>query len=188
LRKDTFFGLYVDWFICRIGVKFSIFEKKYKMNKITKILVTVAICLAVGYFSGIETRSAILDWYPTLVKPIFNPPNWIFAPVWSLLYVLMGVAAGLVWDRIAYESEIVQKALLIFIIQLGLNALWSYIFFGLHNPMLAGLEIILLWLMIYESYILFAKVNKIAGYLLIPYLAWVAFAAILNASIWWLNR
>ena len=158
------------------------------MNKITKILVAVAICLAVGYFSGTVTRSAITDWYPTLNKPSFNPPNWVFAPVWTLLYVMMGVAAGLVWDRIAYESEIIQKALLFFIIQLGLNALWSYLFFGLKNPMLAGVEIVLLWLMIYETYFQFAKINKIAGYLLIPYLAWVSFAAVLNASIWWLNR
>lgn len=158
------------------------------MNKITKILVAVAICLAVGYFSGTATRSAITDWYPTLNKPSFNPPNWVFAPVWTLLYMMMGVAAGLVWDRIAYESEIIQKALLFFIIQLGLNALWSYLFFGLKNPMLAGVEIVLLWLMIYETYFQFAKINKIAGYLLIPYLAWVSFAAVLNASIWWLNR
>lgn len=158
------------------------------MNKITKILAVVVTCLVVGYFSGIVTRSAILDWYPTLVKPSFNPPNWIFAPVWSMLYIMMGVAAGLVWNRIDYEREIVKKALIVFAVQLALNALWSYLFFGLHNPMLAGLEIIVLWLMIYETYIQFAKINKIAGYLLLPYLAWVSFAAVLNASIWWLNR
>lgn len=158
------------------------------MNKITKILIVIVTCLAIGYFSGIVTRSAILDWYPTLIKPSFNPPNWIFAPVWSMLYIMMGVAAGLVWDRIDYDKETVKKALVIFAVQLALNALWSYLFFGLHNPMLAGLEIIVLWLMIYETYIQFAKINKIAGYLFIPYLAWVSFAAVLNASIWWLNR
>ncbi len=158
------------------------------MNKVIKILVVVAICLAVGYFSGTVTRSAILDWYPTLEKPSFNPPNWIFAPVWTALYVMMGVAAGLVWSRIDIEKELVKKALVFFIIQLVLNALWSYLFFGLKNPMLAGLEIILLWLMIYETYVQFAKINKIAGYLFIPYLAWVSFAAVLNASIWWLNQ
>lgn len=158
------------------------------MNKITRILSVVVTCLVIGYFSGIVTRSAIADWYPTLIKPSFNPPNWIFAPVWSMLYVMMGVAAGLVWDRMEQESEVVKKALLFFVIQLGLNALWSYLFFGLHNPMLAGLEIIVLWLMIYETYVQFAKINKIAGYLFIPYLAWVSFAAVLNASIWWLNR
>ena len=158
------------------------------MNKITRILSVVVTCLVIGYFSGIVTRSAIADWYPTLIKPSFNPPNWIFAPVWSMLYVMMGVAAGLVWDRMQQESEVVKKALLFFAIQLGLNALWSYLFFGLHNPMLAGLEIIVLWLMIYETYIQFSKINKIAGYLLVPYIAWVSFAAILNASIWWLNK
>lgn len=158
------------------------------MNKITRILSVVVTCLVIGYFSGIVTRSAIADWYPTLIKPSFNPPNWIFAPVWSMLYVMMGVAAGLVWDRMQQESEVVKKALLFFAIQLGLNALWSYLFFGLHNPMLAGLEIIVLWLMIYETYVQFAKINKIAGYLFIPYLAWVSFAAVLNASIWWLNK
>lgn len=158
------------------------------MNKITKILTVVVTCLAVGYFSGIVTRSAIVDWYPTLIKPSFNPPNWVFAPVWTLLYIMMGVAAGLVWNRIDFEKEIVKKALIVFAIQLGLNALWSYLFFGLHNPMLAGLEIILLWLMIYETYLQFSKINKISGYLFIPYLAWVSFAAVLNASIWWLNR
>jgi benzodiazapine receptor len=158
------------------------------MNKIVKIIAAVAVCLAIGYFSGTVTRSAILDWYPTLEKPSFNPPNWIFAPVWTALYILMGVAAGLVWNRIKYETETVKKALVFFIIQLILNAMWSYLFFGLRNPMLAGLEIIVLWLMIYETYIQFNKINKIAGYLFIPYLAWVSFAAVLNASIWWLNR
>ena len=158
------------------------------MNKIVKIIAAVAVCLAIGYFSGTVTRSAILDWYPTLEKPSFNPPNWIFAPVWTALYIMMGVAAGLVWNRIKYETEAVKKALVFFIIQLILNAMWSYLFFGLRNPMLAGLEIIVLWLMIYETYIQFTKINKIAGYLFIPYLAWVSFAAILNASIWWLNR
>lgn len=158
------------------------------MNKIVKIIAVVAVCLAIGYFSGTVTRSAILDWYPTLEKTSFNPPNWIFAPVWTALYIMMGVAAGLVWNRIKYQTEAVKKALVFFIIQLILNAMWSYLFFGLRNPMLAGLEIIVLWLMIYETYIQFTKINKTAGYLFIPYLAWVSFAAILNASIWWLNR
>src|SRR5690349_1711742 len=103
-----FFGLYVDCFICSIGLKFSIFGKKYKMNKITKIIVAIAICLGVGYSSSIVTSHAILDWYPTLIKPGFNPPNWIFAPVWTVLYIMMGVAAGLVWDRIDYNKETVK--------------------------------------------------------------------------------
>jgi benzodiazapine receptor len=159
-----------------------------KMNKTTRILAVVVTCLAVGYFSGIVTRSSIETWYPTLVKPSFNPPNWVFAPVWSMLFIMMGVAAGLIWDRIEAEKETVRKALIFFVIQLALNALWSFLFFGLKNPMLAGLEIIILWLMIYETYIQFTKINKIAGYLFIPYLLWVSFATILNGTIWWLNR
>jgi tryptophan-rich sensory protein len=86
------------------------------------------------------------------------------------------------------ETEKVKKALIVFAVQLALNALWSYLFFGLRNPLLAGLEIIVLWLMIYETYLQFSKINKIAGYLFIPYLAWVSFAMVLNASIWWLNK
>ena len=158
------------------------------MNKITRILTVVVTCLVIGYFSGMVTRSAIVTWYPTLVKPSFNPPNWIFAPVWSMIYIMMGVAAGLVWNRIDFEKELVKKALILFAIQLALNALWSYLFFGLKNPMLAGVEIILLWLMIFETYSKFVKINKIAGYLFIPYLLWVSFAMVLNGSIWWLNR
>lgn len=158
------------------------------MNKITRILVVVVTCLAIGYFSGMVTRSAITTWYPTLVKPSFNPPNWIFAPVWSMLYIMMGVAAGLVWNRIDHEKEAVINALIFFAVQLGLNALWSYLFFGLKNPLLAGVEIVILWLMIYETYTKFAKINNIAGYLLLPYLLWVSFAMVLNGSIWWLNR
>ena len=100
----------------------------------------------------------------------------------------MGVAAGLIWDRIEQEKEVVKNALIFFAVQLALNALWSFLFFGLKNPMLAGLEIIILWLMIYETYLKFTKINKIAGYLMIPYLLWVSFASVLNASIWWLNQ
>lgn len=158
------------------------------MNKYVKILIFVATCIAVGYLSGSVTRSAVTTWFPTLVKPSFNPPAWVFAPVWSLLYIMMGIAAGLVWNHIDFEREIVRKALLFFAIQLALNAIWSLIFFGLKNPLLALIEIILLWLMIYETYIKFIKIDKIASYLLIPYLLWVSFATVLNASIWWLNK
>jgi len=159
-----------------------------RMNKIVKIIIALIICLAVGYSASTVTRPSVESWYPTLVKPVFNPPNWIFMPMWTLLYILMAVAAGLVWDKIKEQTEEVKKALLFFIIQLTLNAIWSYLFFGLKNPLLALIEIALLWLMIYETYLKFIKINKIAAYLLIPYMAWVAFAAVLNASIWWLNK
>jgi len=160
------------------------------MNKYTRILIVVVTCLAIGYFSGMATQSSIKTWFPTLIKPSFNPPNWVFAPVWSMLYMMMGIAAGLVWNRMEHskDKELVKKSLIFFAIQLGLNALWSVLFFGLRNPMLALIEIVLLWLMIYETYIKFGKIDKIAGYLFLPYLAWVSFATILNASIWWLNK
>ena len=158
------------------------------MNKYLKIAVVVVTCVAIGYLSGTVTRESITTWYPTLIKPIFNPPNWIFAPVWSLLYIMMGIAAGLIWNRIDFDREIVKKALIFFTIQLALNALWSYIFFGLHNTLLALIEIALLWLMIFETYNQFKKIDRMAGWLLLPYLAWVSFASVLNASIWWLNR
>lgn len=157
------------------------------MNKYLKILIFVVICLAVGYLSSIVTKSSVETWYPTLKKPSFNPPNWAFPVAWTTLYIFMGIAAGLVWDKIEIKKEEVQKALLFFFIQLALNALWSILFFGLKNPMLALVEIVLLWLIIYETFMKFNKIDKIAGYLFIPYLFWVTFAIILNANIWWLN-
>jgi len=158
------------------------------MNKFVKIAIALIVCLLVGYSASVVTRPSVESWYPTLIKPIFNPPNWIFMPMWTFLYILMAIAAGLVWDKIKEQNDRVKKALAFFLIQLTLNAIWSYLFFGLKNQMLALIEIALLWLMIYETYLKFIKINKIAGYLLVPYLFWVAFAAILNASIWWLNR
>ncbi len=157
------------------------------MQRIIRIVLVVMTCLVVGYLSGKITQESITTWYPTIKKPVFNPPNWVFAPVWTILYAMMGVAGGLIWNYVETNRENVKKAFLFFIIQLGLNALWSYIFFGLHNPLLALIEIVLLWLMIFETYSQFKKIDRIAGMLLIPYLAWVAFATVLNVSIWWLN-
>ena len=158
------------------------------MNKSLKIALCVIICLAVGFLSSLVTRDSVATWFVTVNKPFFNPPGWVFAPVWTTLYIAMGVAAGLVWAQIAIHQQPVKKALIFFTIQLLLNAGWSYIFFGLHNPLLALVEIVLLWLFIFETYNQFKTISKIAGYLFIPYLAWVSFATLLNASIWWLNR
>ena len=158
------------------------------MKTYLRILLCVVICLAVGYLSSITTQSSIKTWYPTIEKPIFNPPNWVFAPVWTLLFILMGIAAGRVWNQLETNKELVKKGLLFFGVQLTLNALWSYLFFGLQNIFLALIEIILLWLVIYETYLIFKKIDKKASYLLLPYLAWVGFASILTASIFWLNK
>jgi translocator protein len=158
-----------------------------QLNKTQKILISVVTCLGIGFISGQITKSAIIDWYPMIKKPFFNPPNWVFAPVWTMLYVIMAVGAALVWDKID-RNNLVKTALRYFVIQLVLNSLWSILFFGLHNPGLALIEIVLLWLMIYETYIQFGKIDKMAANLLIPYLGWVGFATILNASIWFLNK
>jgi len=158
------------------------------MKTYLRILICVVICLAVGYLSSITTQSSIKTWYPTIEKPIFNPPNWVFAPVWTLLFILMGIAAGRVWNQLETNKELVKKGLLFFAVQLALNALWSYLFFGLQNIFLALIEIILLWLVIYETYLIFKQIDKKASYLLLPYLAWVGFATILTASIFWLNK
>ena len=158
------------------------------MSKYLRIIYCVAICLVVGYLSSITTQSSINTWYPTLIKPSFNPPNWLFAPVWTLLFIMMGIAAGMIWNQLENQRELVKKALLFFTVQLLLNALWSYLFFGLNNVLLALIEVILLWLVIYETFHIFKKIDKKAAYLFIPYLIWVAFAAILNGSIYYLNR
>lgn len=158
------------------------------MKTYSRILLCVAICLAVGYLSSMVTQSSITTWYPTIKKPVFNPPNWIFAPVWTLLFILMGISAGMIWNKFETHKELVKKGLLFFTIQLLLNALWSYLFFGLNNILLALIEIILLWLVIYETFHIFKQIDKKAAYLLIPYLAWVGFATILTGSIFWLNR
>jgi len=158
------------------------------MHKFLKIGVLVGTCLAVGYFSSIATESGVRDWFPFVEKPAFNPPAWVFAPVWTILYILMGIAGGLVWARIDFERDAVRNALFVFAVQLALNGFWSLLFFGLRNPFLAFIEIILLWLMIYETMVKFRKIDKVAGWLFVPYLAWVSFATVLNGSIWWLNQ
>lgn len=158
------------------------------MQKNLRIAAIVLTCLAVGYFSSLITRENIPTWYVTLKKPIFNPPNWVFAPVWTILYIMMGIGAGRVWNKVDNDLQNVKKGMYFFIVQLALNALWSYLFFGIHNLFLSLIEIILLWLMIYETMVQFKKVDKLASKLLIPYLVWVSYATILTASVWYLNK
>lgn len=158
------------------------------MSKTVKIIILVVVCLAVGYGSGIVTQSAIETWYVTLEKPFFNPPNWLFAPAWTTLYILMGISAGIIWSKMDNMPKLVKKALWVFAIQLILNALWSFLFFGMQNPLLALIEILLLWLLIFETIKVFKPIDSLASKLLIPYILWVSFATLLNASIWWLNK
>jgi len=155
-------------------------------RKILYIAISVSICLLVGYLSSFATQSSVNDWYLTLNKPSFNPPNWVFAPVWSILYSMMGVAAGLVWAKGFYHVW-VKTALYHFGFQLLLNALWSMIFFGSKNLIGALVVIVALLIFIILTIRWFKVVNKLAAYLLIPYLLWVCFAAVLNFKIWQLN-
>ena len=157
------------------------------MVNFLKLVVAVAIPLLVAGLSGFATAQGVRDWYPTLVKPSFNPPSWVFGPVWTLLYLMMGIAAFLVWQK-GWESEAVKTALVLFAIQLILNGLWSVLFFGMRSPGLAFAEILLLWISIGGTIVLFWRVAPVAGMLLLPYQAWVTFAAVLNGAIWTLNR
>ena len=157
------------------------------MVNFLKLVVAVAIPLLVAGLSGFATAQGVREWYPTLVKPSFNPPAWVFGPVWTLLYLMMGIAAFLVWQK-GWESGAVKTALALFAIQLILNGLWSVLFFGMRSPGLAFAEILLLWISIGGTIVLFWRVAPIAGMLLLPYVAWVTFAAVLNGAIWILNR
>ena len=141
---------------------------------------------AAGLIGSIFTMPAIDSWYATLARPDFAPPNWIFAPVWTTLYVLMGVAAFLVWQKGLSKKEI-KVALTIFGVQLVLNTLWSIIFFGLQSPLWAFIEIVFLWIAIVATIVAFARVSKLAAWLLVPYILWVSFAGYLNFMIFWLN-
>ena len=142
--------------------------------------------LAVGYLSGMSTADSVRTWYVGLAKPSFNPPSWVFGPVWTLLYLSMGGAAFLVWNS-GTDRRIVRLGLLWFGAQLIANGLWSLLFFGLRNPGIAFLEILLLLAMIVLTTRLFWSQSRAAGLLMLPYIAWVGFAAILNFSIWRLN-
>lgn len=151
-----------------------------------KLIISILICQAAGFIGSFFTVPSIESWYATINKPSFNPPNWIFAPVWTTLFLLMGIALYRVWNKGIY-TKYVKIAITIFGIQLLLNSLWSILFFGMESPLLGLIEIVFLWLAILFSIIYFSKVDKIAAYLLVPYIAWVSFAAILNAAIYMLN-
>jgi len=154
------------------------------MNKIWKFVISILVSLSAGAIGGIFTISAIPTWYTTLNKPGFNPPNWLFGPAWTILYILMGIALYLVWIQDKKNKKI---AYIFFFTQLVMNALWSFIFFGAHDLGWAFVEIVVLWLAILGTTIAFYRILKPAAYLLIPYILWVTFASILNFAIWRLN-
>ena len=160
-----------------------------RLNNTAKLIISISIPLAAGLIGSLFTMPVIDTWYASLNKPFFNPPSWIFAPVWTILYIMMGIAAFLVWKKSAWgwKDNQIAVALLIFDIQLMLNLLWSVLFFAWGSPFFAFLEILLLLFFILFTIIKFKKIDIRAAYLMIPYLVWVMFATVLNYGIWVLN-
>ncbi|MGA9524267.1 MAG: TspO/MBR family protein [Myxococcaceae bacterium] len=149
------------------------------------LLAFVGVCLLAGALGGLATQSGIGSWYQSLRKPAWNPPSWVFSPVWTTLYVLMGTSAWLVWRERGFAPARTEFGL--FGTQLFLNALWSFLFFGFRAPLLALIELVLLAGAVLATLLAFWRVRPLAGALLIPYLAWVTFAGVLNATLWRMN-
>lgn len=158
------------------------------MNKsqIFKLLISLLLPLGLGAIAGMFTAEAIPEWYASLNRPSFNPPNWIFGPVWTFLYILMGISLFLIWKQNTSKER--NQAIFVFFIQLTLNFSWSFIFFYFNLIGLALLEIILLWISIVIMLVSFYKIKPMAAYINIPYLLWVSFATILNAAYYFLNQ
>lgn len=152
-----------------------------------RLAACILVCQAAGIAGSFFTVSSLGSWYAELVKPAFNPPGWIFGPVWTVLYTLMGVAAWLVWRRGDLSSPPIRSALVLFALQLLLNAAWSVLFFGLRSPGLALVDICALWFAIVATTWAFRPLSAWAAGLMLPYLGWVSFALVLNAAIWRLN-
>lgn len=156
------------------------------MSSFVKLVIAIALPVLIGGVSGFFTVSGVESWYQTIQKPSWNPPNWVFGPVWTTLYVMMGIALWLVWKEDT-SKELKLIAGILFAAQLTLNFFWSFIFFKLEQPGFAFLEILFMWVAILATIFAFAQVNKRAAWLLVPYISWVSFAAILNFTIWRMN-
>jgi len=158
------------------------------MNKsqFFKLLASLALPLGLGAIAGLFTADAVPEWYETLNRPSFNPPNWLFGPVWTTLYIFLGISLFLIWKQSASKER--NLAIFVFLLQQALNFGWSFIFFYFNLIGFALIEIILLWISIVIMIVLFYKIKPIAAYINIPYLIWVTFATILNASYYLLNR
>jgi benzodiazapine receptor len=157
-----------------------------KLRDIAKLIISIIACQCAGIIGSVFTIGAIPTWYATLHKPPFTPPNWLFGPAWFTLYLLMGIAAFLVWRKGTAGTQI-RVSLVIFLAQLIVNALWSIVFFGLKSPLGGVIVIVILWALILLTILRFFKISSAAGILLLPYILWVSFAAALNASVWLLN-
>jgi Tryptophan-rich sensory protein (mitochondrial benzodiazepine receptor homolog) len=151
-----------------------------------KLIISIALCQLAGIVGGLFTYSSIPTWYASLAKPAFVPPGWLFSVVWPLLYLLMGIALYLIWIK-GLQSSGITIAVKVFAVQLFLNILWSALFFGLRSPFMGFIEILVLWIVIVVNIVLFYRISRPAGMLLIPYILWVSFAVHLNYSIMILN-
>jgi len=156
-----------------------------KVN-VSRLLASIILCQLAGVIGSVFTASSLESWYFLLEKPAFTPPSWVFFPFWTTLYTLMGISLYLVWEKGLQRRE-VKKGVFLFGLQLGLNTLWSLLFFGLRSPYYAFFEILILWVAILLMMIQFWKISKPASLLLIPYIFWVSLAALLNYQIWILN-
>jgi tryptophan-rich sensory protein len=156
-----------------------------KKNSLWKLFVSIVISLSAGFLGSVFTTPAVKSWYLTINRPTWNPPSWLFGPVWTILFIMMGVALYLIWT--AKMNNKVRTALKMFAAQLVLNVLWSVFFFGMGNFWLAFGEIIVLWIFILLTIVSFGKVSKTAAWLLVPYILWVTFASYLNYTIASLN-
>lgn len=156
--------------------------------KILRLSGCILVSASAGVIGSVFTARSVTTWYADLAKPAFTPPGWLFGPVWTVLYIVMGVALYLVWQKSSGGGRDVVPAVVLFFTQLLLNAAWSVIFFGEREIFIALVEISVLWVLVLLTVISFWRVTPVAGVLLLPYLLWVGFAAVLNHSIWQLNR
>jgi len=155
---------------------------KYSIKNLFRLVASIILCLLAGFIGSLFTTPAIPGWYATLNKPPFTPPSAVFAPVWTALYLFMGISLFLVWRA---DKDILRRktALTVFALQLALNTFWSVLFFGLRSPLAGLIDIACLWAAIVLTIVLFFRISKTAAWLLVPYLLWVSFATLLNASI-----
>ena len=160
--------------------------KDSRLQDVLRLFISLAACFGAGFIGSIFTGDSVSSWYTLLLKPSFTPPSWLFAPVWFLLYVLMGISAFLIWRKGIRDPQ-VKESLIIFIIQLFLNILWSYAFFGLKSSLYGLIAIVPLWTAILLTIINFYRISKTASLLLLPYIIWVSYATALNFAIYILN-
>ena len=152
-----------------------------------KVIISLAVTFSAPVIASLVSNPGASDWYSNLDKPSFTPPGWIFGPVWTVLYTLMAASTVIVWQKGLASAE-VRMALIHYLVQLFLNALWTPLFFGFEMPLLAFIDIVLLWAAIILTVLAFLRVSRYAGFLMVPYLVWTTFAAVLNFSLWFLNR